>query len=203
MSQSCLDSNLLRWELDLACEAISVYEDYVRCRREGENDWEASFLLRVGLEYGSQQQRRAAIELAAFSARFREPAEALLSWFSDWFSRLTPNAKDRWWVGMFALSSPNISEELGDARWNEVGSSFGEAVTLELKARVFEPFARTYSGTSDEHWKRVLNGRGTLGDLLRCLLQTQDCNSDPAKALAFWAEDSLASVLDLCKQSAA
>lgn len=86
-----------------------------------------------------QKRRAAAIETAALSARFHEHAENMMAWTWHWFPRLTPMARDKWWVGMFALSSPEVAMEIGGARWDEAADHFGEAVAVQLRECLFAP----------------------------------------------------------------
>ena len=109
-------------------------------------------------------------------------------------------AHDRWWVGLYILASPDTTEHMGDSIWGEAAASFGEAVALELKAKVFGPFAsidhiglpmdsegrvaRQYVG-----WRRALRGQGMLGDMIECLLQARHPNHEAARALKVWLSE--------------
>lgn len=58
---------------------------------------------------------------------------------------------------------------------------------FELKASIFVPFSQTLDGQqADDSWRRVLRGKGTLGESLHCLLQSNLGNHRPAKLLASW-----------------
>ena len=169
-------------------ESLQAYEAYLRHREEGANDWEHSFLLQLGLQFTNQHQKALALEAAAFSTAFRPQGEAMVAWFSGWFPKLCAKARERWWVGMFTLSSPVVETEIGEARWDQVADCFGEAVAFELKERVFGPFAAAYPNLPrpDDHWKRVLAAKGTLGEMIQCMLQTRQVQSSAAKHLGEW-----------------
>jgi tetratricopeptide (TPR) repeat protein len=168
-------------------EALQAYEEYVRLREEGDNDWESSLLLHLGLEVQLHRNSAAALEAAAFSASIRPQAERLISWTHPWFDGLCQKARERWWVGMFVLTSPHVAEEIGAARWDQAADAFGEAVAFELKERVFRPFAESARiAPPDEHWKRALTGRGMLGQMIECLLQARQPNHPTAKQLSEW-----------------
>jgi len=73
-------------------------------------------------------------------------------------------------------------------RWDVAADCFGEAVAFELKERVFAPFVADSPGLCppDEHWKRALAGRGMLGEMIECLLQSRQPNHQTAKQLSAW-----------------
>jgi tetratricopeptide (TPR) repeat protein len=171
-------------------EAIQAYEAYVQCRKEGANDWESSLLLQLGLQFASQRQIAAALDVAAFSTTFRSQGETLVTWFSEWFPKLCAKARERWWVGMFSLSSPHVAEEIGAARWDLAADSFGEGVAFELKDRVFHPFADSHLEVKvpDRHWGNVLAGKGTLGQMIECLLQARVPVHPLARELRKWLD---------------
>ena len=93
----------------------------------------------------------------------------------------------------------DTTEHMGDSIWGEAAASFGEAVALELKAKV-RPFAsndhiglpmdsegrvaRQYVG-----WRRALRGQGMLGDMIECLLQARHPNHEAARALKVWLSE--------------
>jgi hypothetical protein len=170
-------------------EALRAFEDYVRHRThpDEEGDWQASLLLQLGFEVHHHKATRSAIEMAAFSARIRPQGETLIAWFLPWFDHLCRKAKERWWVGMFQLSSPHVAAEMETERWDIAADSFGEAVSFELKARVFGPFADfTSLEPPDDYWKRALVGRATLGEMVGCLLQVRMKSHPMAQQLASW-----------------
>lgn len=179
-------------------EALQAYEEYVRLREEeGDNDWESSLLLHLGLEVQSHRNSAAALEAAAFSASIRPQAERLISWSYPWFDRLCAKARERWWVGMFVLTSPHVADEIGAARWDQAADAFGEAVAFELKERVFRPFAESSAIIPpNEHWNRALTGRGMLGQMIECLLQARQPNHSTAKQLSEWLAVNLPGLRD-------
>ena len=169
-------------------EAVAAYEEWVRSRQEEEGDWQASLLLQLGLEVQDRRRLATALETAALTAPLRPHGESLVEWFIPWFTKLSPKARERWWTGLYTISSPHIASDIGDARWDQAADCFGEAVAFELKARVFRPFAseRSVASGIDDHWRRVLAGRGTLGEMVQCLAQTKTPLHSLAKALAEW-----------------
>ena len=171
-------------------EAITAYEDYVGLRKEGANDWEPNLLLRLGMDFLTQRKLAAALEAAAFSTVFRPQGETLLTWFSEWFPKLSNKARERWWVGMFTISSPHVAAGIGTALWDQAADCFGEAVAFELKERVFRPFAASQPTlkAQDEYWRRVLAGKGTLGEMIECLLQARVPLHPVAKELRKWLD---------------
>lgn len=168
-------------------DAVQAYEAYVGLREGGDDDWESSLLLQLGLEVLVRRNSGAALEAAAFSASVRPQAERLISWTYPWFDALSQRAREQWWVGMFVLTSPHVADEIGEARWNQAADAFGEAVAFELKARVFGPFAASAQITApNEYWKRALSGQATLGQMIECLLQTREPTHSTAKQLSAW-----------------
>jgi hypothetical protein len=100
-------------------------------------------------------------------------------------------------VGMFSLSSPAVAAEMESERWDLAADAFGEAVAFELKERVFRPFSKSALLTPpDEHWKRALAGRGMLGEMIDCLLQTRVPNNAAAKQLSDWLTMNLPRLRD-------
>jgi hypothetical protein len=148
--------------------------------------------LQLGLEVLAGRNTAAAIETAAFSASIRPHGERLISWIHPWFDALCQKARERWWVGMFVLTSPHVVDEIGEARWDQAADAFGEAVAFELKARVFGLFAASAQvAAPDEYWKRALSGQATLGQMVECLLQTRNPTHSTAKHLSAWLTTEL------------
>ncbi|HUE85829.1 MAG TPA: tetratricopeptide repeat protein [Vicinamibacterales bacterium] len=147
-------------------EAVRTFEDYVRHRQGDDDDWESSLLMHLGLEVHARRSIAATLEAAAFSASIRPQGERLVAWFCPWFDSLSRKTKERWWVGIFSLSSPHVATEMESERWDVAADSFGEAVAFELKERVFAPFVADSPGLRppDDHWRRALAGRGMLGE---------------------------------------
>lgn len=178
-------------------EAVHAYEEYVQLREGGDDDWESSLLLHLGLEVLVRQNSVTALEAAAFSASIRQQGERLISWFHGWFDALSPKARERWWVGMFVLTSPHVASEIGEARWNQAADAFGEAVAFELKERVFGPFAASAQVTApNDYWKRALSRQATLGQMIECLLQTREPAHSTAKQLSGWLTTELPRLRD-------
>src|SRR5206468_3807649 len=65
---------------------------------------------------------------------------------------------------------------------------FGEAVSFALRELIFAAFreAHPHLTSSDAGWQRVLAGRGMLGQMIECLLQTRNPNHTAAKELSEW-----------------
>jgi tetratricopeptide (TPR) repeat protein len=176
-----------RYKLNEIPKAIQAFEKYLQLREEGDDDWQASLLLRLGLEAGMQDSLTAKLEAAALSASIRPQAERLIAWSHRWFDSLSPKAKERWWVGVYLLSSPHVAEDIGDARWYKAAAAFGEAVALELKADVFVPFAASSQVTQPKgYWKLALECRATLGQMIECLIQSTTPSDSTAKMLGEW-----------------
>jgi hypothetical protein len=92
-----------------------------------------------------------------------------------------------------AAMSTAVSEGVGEARWDQAADAFGEAVSFELKERVFRPFAASAVLTPpDDYWKRALSGQATLGQMVNCLLQTREQPiQEVAQQLAKWLTTNL------------
>jgi tetratricopeptide (TPR) repeat protein len=173
-------------------ESIEAFEQYVRHRNDDDDDWEASLLLKLGLESATADKIAGALQSAAMATPFRQHGEALTLWHSGWFGALSPKARERWWTGLYAVSSPHLASDWGHARWDHAADSFGEAVAFELRERVFKPFALVAPlPGGDEYWRKVLTGRGTLGDMLNCLLVTQRGTHPLAVSLREWLFEHL------------
>ncbi len=177
-------------KLDRTLEATEAYEAYTRCRNDDADDWEATMLLKLALQVKNDTAVSLAIETAAMATPFKAQGEALSLWFEPWMSSLSPRAQQRWWAGLYYVSSPHIASDLGDARWDHAADSFGEAVALHLRDAIFIPFSQSHPTLAppNNHWRAVLSGRGMLGELIECLLQARIPQSVAAKALREWVD---------------
>ena len=173
-------------------ETVAALEEWVKARQDDSEDWQASLLLQLGLEVLDVRRMAAAIETAAFTAPFRRQGEELIRWFVPYFGALPAKTRERLWVGVYKVSCPELAINWEDARWNQAGDDFGEAVALALKELVILPFqsANADVRAPDDGWKRVLEGKGTLGQLIECMLQARFPNHQSAKQLAAWLDEN-------------
>jgi hypothetical protein len=173
----------------MVSESIEAFDEYVRLRKEGTNDWEPNLLLELGYRFKEHRERNTALHAAALSSFARPAGEAIIQWYSPWFPRLSKAAREKWWSGLFFISSPEVATQIPDDRWGEAAAAFGEAVTFELKTRIFKPFGSTHIATiaaADDQWKRAVAGTETLGGMIGCLAQAKHGSSVPGKQLNIW-----------------
>ncbi len=140
-----------------------------------EDSWEASLFLDLGLRYKNGRGVERELQAAGLSAAQRPQGEALLALVLPWYQRLSSPAREQWWIGAYLATSPDVAAAIDQARWGTVTTCFGEAVALELKNRVFFPLVQSCPTcpTHDSDWKKVWEQKGTLGQMLNCLLQAR------------------------------
>ena len=181
-------------------EAVTAFETYVRLKGDERDDgWQDSLTLRLGLE--TQQRRRLLLEAAAEQASWAAKGHLLAEWVHPWVHRLSPDAKRKWWTGLWMVSSPEARANL-DAQsiWEEATAAFGEAVAMELRHSVFRPFLEDHPSAPDvtprpSEWIKVHQDRATLGQMLVCLRQAKD-RSPAGRALAEWLRQHRPKVLN-------
>jgi hypothetical protein len=168
--------------------ASAAFENYVKLRPEPDNDWHSTLTLALSLDNKALRENALGLETVASAATWRPLGERLTDWLWPRFESLSPGAKRKWWVALFALASPETADGIGDDRWAQAATNIGAAVEFELKARIFAPFARATRDLSDldERWTHVMGGRGTLGELITCLCESQDASEEAPKRLARW-----------------
>ena len=160
----------------------------------------------------NQRDLANALELAAFSAKGRHLGEALVRWIVPWFAKLSKEGRESWWVGLHTLASPETREHIGESIWSAAAANFGKTVECELKAEIFRPFKSTHDPqlpTDAEGrvlrqyvgWRRSLDGRGMLGDMINCLSQARSPNHKAARMLKEWLSERHPGLLSHLKKS--
>jgi hypothetical protein len=168
-------------------------ENYAHALPERDDEWEATLLWHWGTEL--ERLRATEYERVAAEAPERSFGEHLQGWLWPRFDSLSRDAKKRWWTAVHSLASPQNAANIPDMRWKVAAHNFGEAIANELKARIFSPFAATKPSLVDLDdrrlgiWKKVLNGKGTLGQLIGCLRESQTPSGATAKRLNEWLEE--------------
>jgi tetratricopeptide (TPR) repeat protein len=177
----------LSWRVGNLEDAIDALVRAAADDAPSDRAWEHTILLQLGLEKLSGDSSSKAIERAAERTPLKETGHRLSAWVLPWFDSLSEKAKQRFWFGLYAVSSPELLESTGQATWDNAGDNFGEALAFELKHRIIEPFstedARGKIDPRDEHWVRLANGRATLGELIECLLSSLRPTNDAARTL--------------------
>ncbi len=83
------------------------------------------------------------------------------------------------------VGSDEAHQNIGHGVWEQAVNCFAEAVALELKQKVFVRPSGQDSAIAQLplEWQSAFAGRATLGELVRCLLQTRQPTSAQAKTL--------------------
>lgn len=187
-------------------EAVEAFETYVRLKDDQRDSWLDSFALRLGLE--SQQRQRVLLQSAAADASWAPMGQQLIGWIHPWFSQLCPDAKRRWWTGLYVLSAPEFCANLGEASvWEIAADAFGEAVAVELKHSVFQAFREAHPGEPStqplpDHWKRVNDGNATLGNLMHCLINAKYPPLPVGRSFSAWLQQHKQPLFDyICRRN--
>lgn len=160
------------------------YERYVRLSPDTVNSWETSELLRSLLESRDRNAGDRALRALALEHADRSVVGEMLSW--DWaaYSRLHESTRERWWDGLVFVCDARVRKAFGRPPWRYAAACFGEAVALELKARVFGPLAMTSDferhALSDREARiadAILGSRPTLGTMIEALDLANNANS--------------------------
>lgn len=176
----------LNWRGGRLEEALKAFERATASEEPSDRTWEHTTILQLGLEKLAAETNVNAIERAAERTPLKVQGQRLAAWTLPWFDQLSDKARERFWFGLYAVSSPELLETTGQATWDNAGDNFGEALAFELKCRVFEPFAaesRSKIDSRDEIWIKVIRGYGTLGQLIECLLASLRPDSPPKHLL--------------------
>lgn len=168
-------------ERQLGIEAYpDSYEHYVRLSPDTDTSWEHSELLRLLLESSDRRAADRALRELSLTHPDRSVIEEVLNW--DWpsYRALADETRRRWWEGLLFVCDPRVREVFGCTPWRYAAGCFGEAVALELRARIFDPLAgRPDFSRNDlpDRERRVANAiagsRATLGMMVEALELTQ------------------------------
>jgi len=174
-------------------EAVPALETYMRLSDErSESSWVDSLALRLGLE--AQGGIKLLLESAAEQAKWAPMGQRLAEWQHPWLSRLCPEAKRRWWAGLYAVSSSEARENLPEQTvWELAADAFGEAVAMELRHSVLRPFREAHPAEPSttplpDHWKKAREGNATLGNLLHCLMNAKYPPLPVARGFSAWLQ---------------
>ncbi|MGB7217799.1 MAG: hypothetical protein WBD07_03230 [Vicinamibacterales bacterium] len=188
VDQASPDAWKFRAELErqIGIEAwAESYERYVRLSPDTDTSWEHSELLRLLLESRDRNTADRALRALAFEHADRPVVEEMLTW--DWaaYSQLNESARERWWDGLVFVCDARVRNAFRRAPWRYAAACFGEAVALELRARVFGPLAMTAGferqAMSDREARianAILGSKATLGTMIEALDLTNNANSD-------------------------
>jgi hypothetical protein len=160
-----------------------TYMEYVRLAPETETSWEHTELLRLLIESQDQLSADRALRELALSHPDRPAVQSLCSW--DWptYSLLAPATRERWWEGLVFVCDERVQSAFRRQPWRHAAECFGEAVAVELKARVFVQLAQlgVFQGSYPDRERRlahaVMSARASLGTLIETLALTQDSKS--------------------------
>lgn len=193
----------LCWKLGRLEDAMQAFEKAIG-DESGERDWQDSLILSLGLDKLQGDTVSRAITHAASASPFKEQGRELVAWIMPWFTELGEKARDRLWFGLYALSSPSIKADTGQAAWDNAGDSFGEALAFELKRVVFIPFFQEHSDlVVSGEWEQIRAGRGTLGQLVEAVLQCREQpNHTTAKKLRAWLDSRRPGFIDVVSRNA-
>ena len=191
-------------------EAIEAPEAFVNKLEEEspspEGEWLNSMLLQLALEHKDKRDHAVSVEAAVLISTFRPQGQALLQWMAPWTSKLCRPAYDKWWTGLFLLSSAELHAGIGEAETvGEAGAAFGEAVKHQIRHSVADPFVRmlaepNQSSAHDPYWTKFVHDKAALGDLIGCLLQTRAPQRAIATALQKWLAVNVPAVPDYLKK---
>jgi hypothetical protein len=179
-------------KLERTDEAVEAFETYVRLKDDQRDSWLDSFALRLGLE--SQRRQHVLLQSAAVDASWAPMGQQLVEWIHPWFSHLCPDAKRRWWTGLYVLSAPEFCANLGEASvWEMAADAFGEAVAMELRHSVLRPFREAHPGEPSttplpDHWKKAREGNATLGNLMHCLVNAKYPPLPVGRSFSAWLQ---------------
>lgn len=177
----------LCWKQGNLEEALKAFELALADEAPSDRAWEQTAILQLGLEKLTADSNAAAIERAADRTPLKDQGKRLAVWLLPWFGKLSEKAAERFWFGLYAVSSAHLLDNTGQAAWDNAGDNFGESLAFELKHRVIEPFASDEApgkiDQRDKHWVRLISGRATLGEIIECVLSSLRPTSDPARAL--------------------
>jgi hypothetical protein len=174
-------------KLERISEAAEAFVEYsARQTADSDDLWVSPLVMHLGSQALSHQTIGAAIENAAIFAPARPLGERLMQWYTPWTVSMSALASKKWWVGLYLVGADETHQNVGDGVWEHAIVCFGEAVALELKAKVFIPAGEKHhdvlSVTPDE-WRLAFNGRATLGQMIECLLKTRSPQTSAAKVL--------------------
>jgi hypothetical protein len=161
------------------------YERYIQLSPETDTSWEHSELLRLLLESRDRNTADRALRGLALEHADRPVVEEMLTW--DWgaYSGLHDSTRERWWDGLVFVCDARVRTAFRRAPWRYAAACFGEAVALELRARVFGPLATTARfdrhALSDREGRianAILNSKATLGTMVEVLNLASDAHSE-------------------------
>jgi tetratricopeptide (TPR) repeat protein len=186
----------LCWRLGKVDDALRALEKVMADDGPSDRHWENTALMEIAFENAALQvslQKVAsgdhiaeAIETAAGRIAWKVSGENLAAWCLPWFDKLSEKARERFWFGLFAVSSPDVLANTGQAMWDNAADNFSEALAFELKHLVIEPFAKESSNLvdrRDENWVRLIEGKASLGQVIGCLLSSLRPTYNAARAL--------------------
>jgi hypothetical protein len=162
-------------QLDLEAWAGS-YERFIQLSPDTDTSWEHSELLRLVLESLDSSATDRALRALALEHADRSIVQEMLLW--DWatFRELHQTTRERWWDGLVFVCDARVRNALRGAPWRYAGACFGEAVALELRARIFGPLAMTpgfdRQAMSDREARiasAILSSKATLGTMIEAL----------------------------------
>jgi hypothetical protein len=166
------------------------YERYVQLSPETETSWEHSELLRLLLESRDQNAADRALRALAFDHADRPVVEEMLSWDWSTYPQLDQSTRERWWDGLVFVCDGRVRAAFRRAPWRYAAACFGEAVALELRARVFAPLAVTSEFQSQRLSDRegrlanaILSSKATLGGMVEALNLASTPGSDLGRVI--------------------
>jgi len=172
-------------QLDVAVEALlKAVED-----EQGPADWRDPLIIELGLERMQGKNVERALRNAATESPFKVQGQLLAEWLLPWYGELAKESQQRFWHGLYAVSSPQVKENTGQSAWDVAGHCFGEALAMELKAAIFRPFFAEYPGLvipADAVWPVVKSDHAPLGLVANALQQSVTGNTAIARKLSEW-----------------
>jgi hypothetical protein len=165
-------------------EWADSYERFIQLSPETDTSWEHSELLRLLLESRDRSTADRALRELALEHADRPVVEEMLTW--DWpaYSRLHESTRERWWDGLVFVCDARVRKAFRRAPWRYAAACFGEAVALELRARIFGPLTTTVGidrhALGDREGRianAILGSRATLGTMVEALNLATDGRS--------------------------
>ena len=103
-------------------EALEAFAEYDRVQPDtSDSRWLSPLLLEIGVDWMSQIGLTNAMEAAAFNASGRPVGEGVVRWLVPWFNKMSQGGRERWWVGLYTLASPENAKYLGESIWSPGG----------------------------------------------------------------------------------
>jgi hypothetical protein len=187
VDQNSRDGWKFRAELErqIGLDWFDSYLQYDRLSPDKSSSWEHTELLRLLLESRDRNAADRALHALALEHPDRPVVEEMLTW--DWasYSQLHESTREKWWDGLVFVCDERVRKAFRRPPWRYAAACFVESVALELRARVFAPFATAakidQQVLNQREWgiaTAILNSKATLGTMVEALKLVKDTRSE-------------------------